>query len=113
MSGTNTLFKTPPFALEQAMKRLGENLRTARLRRNITISEMAQKIGAGPRLISDAEKGKLSTGIAAYGAILWVFGLLDQLEDLAAPENDPEGQALALLKEPKRARQKRRRDDDF
>lgn len=38
----------PPYPVEQTIKRLGVNLRTARLRRNLTIQDVAEKIGAGP-----------------------------------------------------------------
>ena len=62
MTAKNTLIQAPPYAVELAIKRLGSNLRTARLRRNLTIEEVGEKIVTGPRAVSDAEKGKVSTG---------------------------------------------------
>jgi len=62
MTAKNTLVMAPPYPVEQAIKRLGANLRTARLRRNLTIENVAEKIGTEPRAVSDAEKGKVSTG---------------------------------------------------
>ena len=59
MARKNKLLETPPYAVEQALKHLGANLRTARLRRNLTIQDVAEKIGTGPRAVGDAEKGKL------------------------------------------------------
>ena len=53
MTAKNTLTTAPPYAVEQTLRRLGSNLRTARLRRNLTIEEVAQKIGTGPRPVSD------------------------------------------------------------
>ena len=44
-------------------------LRTARLRRNLTIQDVADKIGTGPRAVADTEKGKSSTGIVVYVAL--------------------------------------------
>ena len=44
--------------VEQTLKRLGANLRTARIRRRLTREQVARKIGAGIRAVSDAEKGK-------------------------------------------------------
>lgn len=113
MTARNSLYDEPPYSVEQALKRLGGNLRTARLRRNLTIQEVAQKIGTGPRAVSGAEKGKPSTGIAVYVALLWVFDLLDQLNEVAAPGKDEEGQALALYKERSRARSTGELDNDF
>jgi transcriptional regulator with XRE-family HTH domain len=87
----------PPYAVERTLKGLGANLRTARLRRNLTIGDMAEKIGTGERAVADAEKGKPSTGIAVYAALLWALDLLDQVDLVATPERDQEGQTLALF----------------
>ena len=106
MARNNKLLKAPPFAIEGTLKLLGANLRTARLRRNFTIQHVAEMIGTGRRAIADAEKGKLTTGVGIYAGLLWAFDLLEQLEDVASPLKDEEGQALALLKEGKRARQR-------
>jgi transcriptional regulator with XRE-family HTH domain len=105
MTRKNKLLEAPPFAVEDTLKRLGSNLRTARLRRNLTIQQVAEKIGTGPRAVADAEKGKLSTGIGIYAALLWTFDLLQQLNDVADPAKDDEGQTLALSNERERARQ--------
>lgn len=114
MSARNKLLAAPPYPVERALRRLGGNLRTARLRRNLSIAEVAGKIGAGPRAIAAAEAGKASTGIAVYAALLWTYGLLDPFAELADPAEDAEGQALALSREPSRARGAPRDiDDDF
>lgn len=113
MTARNKLLAAPPFAVEQTLKRLGANLRTARLRRNLTIEDVAQKIGTGHRAVADAEKGKASTGIAVYAAMLWALDLLGQMDEVAAPEKDEEGQTLALSRERARARPKAGLDNDF
>ena len=113
MTAKNTLTTTPPYAVEQALKRLGANLRTARLRRNLTIKNVADKIGTGPRPVSDAEKGKPSTGVALYVALLWTYNLLDGLDDVADPALDKEGLALSFRRERARGRRPARLDDDF
>lgn len=104
MMARNKLLAAPPYPVEQTLKRLGANLRIARIRRNLTIEDMAEKIGTGVRAVSDAEHGKASTGIAVYTALLWALDLLDQMDDVAAPEKDEQGQALALSRERARAR---------
>ncbi len=113
MTARNKLLTAPPYAVEQSLKRLGADLRTARLRRNLTIEEVAEKIGTGPRAISDAEKGKPSTMIAVYTAMLWALDLLPQLDEVARPENDAQGQTLALSNERTRARSKTGLSNDF
>jgi transcriptional regulator with XRE-family HTH domain len=113
MSAKNTLTQVPPYTVQQAIKRLGANLRTARLRRNLTIMDVAQKIGTGPRIVSDAEQGKITTAIAAYTALLWVYDLLGPMEELADPATDVEG--LAMTKGRVRARTAKSKglDSDF
>lgn len=106
MARKNLLSTAPPYPVEQAIKRLGMNLRTARLRRNLTIAEVAEKIGTGVRAVADAEKGKPGTGIAAYMALLWAYDLLDPIEILADPARDQEGLTLELSEGRIRARGK-------
>jgi transcriptional regulator with XRE-family HTH domain len=113
MVARNKLLTAPPYAVEQTLKRLGANLRTARLRRNLTIDDMAQKIGTGGRAVADAERGKPSTGITVYAAMLWALDLLGQMDNVAAPEKDEEGQAFALSRDRARARPKTGLDNDF
>ena len=113
MTAKNTLIQAPPYPVEQAIKRLGANLRTARLRRNLTIEEVGDKIGTGPRAVTDAEKGKVSTSIAVYTALVWVYDLLGPMNELADPAFDEEGLSLSLSKDRARARAKEGLDNDF
>jgi transcriptional regulator with XRE-family HTH domain len=113
MVARNTLSKAPPYAVERAIKKLGNNLRTGRLRRKLTIEEVAEKIGTGKRAIRDAESGKPSTGIAVYAALLWNYGLILPFEELADPRNDQEGLELAEISANARARKSRGLDNDF
>jgi transcriptional regulator with XRE-family HTH domain len=113
MSARNHLLEAPPYAVEQALTRLGENLRTARIRRNFTVDEVAQKIGTGRRAVMDAEKGKISSGAGVYVALLWIYDLLSQLNDVANPAKDEQGLTLAARKERTRARKSAELDNDF
>jgi transcriptional regulator with XRE-family HTH domain len=113
MVARNPLLKAPPYPVEQALMRLGHNLRTARIRRNYTIEEVAEKIGTGRRAVMDAEKGKISTGVGVYAALLWVYDLLQPLDDLANPTKDEQGLAFASAKEKTRARKRAGLSNDF
>lgn len=113
MKGRNPLLEAPPFEVDQTLRRLGANLKTARLRRNLTLESVAAKIGTNRRVIADAEKGKPSTGVAIYAALLWVYGLLSQLDDVATSERDHEGLTLSNLRDRSRARKRGGLDDDF
>lgn len=113
MTARNKLLTTPPEAVEHTLKRLGADLRTARLRRNLTIEDIAAKIGTGHRAVADAEKGKPSTSVAVYVAMLWALDLLGHMDDVATPVRDEEGRALSLTRERARARPERSADGDF
>lgn len=41
MTASNPLLTAPPYAVDRQLKRLGADLRTARLRRNLTIADVA------------------------------------------------------------------------
>ena len=113
MAARNPLLTAPPYPVESALKTLGANLRTARLRRGLSAQAVAERIGVGRFTVGDAERGKPSTAIAVYVAMLWALGLADQLATLADPAADKEGLALAMSREPKRARPRETLDNDF
>ena len=104
MPPRSQLTKATPFAVENALKRLGSNLRTARLRRNLSLAELAGKLGVDRHVLSDAENGKLGTGAGIYVGMLWAMNLLPSLDDVADPKADEEGLALSGLDERERAR---------
>ena len=109
----NALLKAVPFSVEQRLNRLGANLRIARLRRNITLQEAGRKIGVSRFVVSDAEKGKPSTAIAVYIALLWAYDLLGHIDNVAEPTMDEEGMALSLTHERQRAGSHEALDNDF
>jgi hypothetical protein len=111
MAARNALLKAVPYQVEHSLKKLGADLKTARLRRNLTLEEVAQKIGAGRFVVADAEKGKPSTGIAIYAAMLWVYGMIDRFGEIADPSTDAEGTTLSLTRG--RARRPGKLDNDF
>lgn len=113
MVARNKLMDATPFPVEQALKRLGENLRLARIRRDLTIDDAAERIGAGRRAVMDAEKGKPSTTIAVYSALLWLYDLLQPLEGLADPSKDKQGIVRENAKGRTRVRRGKELDNDF
>ena len=106
-------FSTLPHSVEIGVRKLGQNLRAARLRRNLSIEEVAQRIGVSRYTVADAEMGKPSTGIAVYAALLWTYRLLDQLTEIASPTNDKEGAALVLPRERARTPRQGSLNNDF
>lgn len=113
MAARNPVTTAPPYPVETALKALGANIRTARVRRGLTAAELGGKIGIDRRTVAEAERGKPSTAVAVYAGLLWALGMIDQLTAIADPVSDDEGRTLALAREPKRARRTEALDNDF
>lgn len=114
MTKSNIITKMPPYAVTALIKRLGRNIRTARLRRKLRLEEVAERIGISRFLLSDIEKGKQTASIAAYIGALWALGLDKSLSDVANPDNDKEGQILESQNSPQTAPKRHKSlDNDF
>jgi ribosome-binding protein aMBF1 (putative translation factor) len=106
--------KSPPYAVEGALKTLGQNIETARLRRKLSREALAKKIGISRYVMADVENGKPTTAIAAYIGALWALGLLETLKSAGDPDKDSEGRTLEAMRRPKTAPKRTRKlDDDF
>jgi len=113
MTRISKISEAPPAAVEEALVRLGRNIRTARLRRKLTREELAGRIGVSRKVLAQIEEGKLTTAVAAYLGALWALGLLNQLRNVADPDRDEEGKTLERVRSPKAAPKRRKMDDDF
>lgn len=114
MKKHSTSTHTPPAAVEQALAQLGRNIRIARLRRQLRLQDLADKVGVSRYLMSDVEKGKPTASMAAYAGALWVLGLVDDLKKVADPDQDEEGRILENIHLPKTAaKRKKVLDNDF
>jgi transcriptional regulator with XRE-family HTH domain len=76
-----------PYFLSDAeiAKRIGDNLKKARLNSNITREELQRMTGIHKKTIGDAETGKNIT-IATLIAILRGLNMLDELDELLREE---------------------------
>jgi len=113
MPRVSKISKSPPAVVEDALKRLGRNIRTARLRRKLSREELAERVGISRYVLADIEKGKPTTAIAAYLGALWVLGLLRDMREVADPDRDEEGKILERARSPKTAPKRKTIDDDF
>ena len=62
---------------------LGERLRLARLRRRISATEMAERVGVSRGTLHSLERGDLTVGLGVLVRALGVLGLDDDLDLLA------------------------------
>ena len=97
----------PTFPRSQtALDRLGARLRAARLRRGMTLAEMAERVDVSLPTLSKVERGDPSTTFAAVVRVLGVLGMGADIERIAT--EDPIGRELQdiALKRPSRKRTK-------
>lgn len=87
-----------------ALKRLGRDLRSARLRRGISVADLAVRAGTSPSTIARLEKGEPGVGVGTLSDILVVFGLVDRLADLVEARKDELGMALDAERLPRRGK---------
>ncbi len=105
---------TPPAAVESIITQLGKNIRIARLRRQMRLVDLAERVGVSRYVMSDIEKGKPTTAIGSYIAALWVLNLTDDLYQIGSPDKDLEGKVLESARAPKTAPKRQKElDNDF
>jgi transcriptional regulator with XRE-family HTH domain len=94
-----------PAPVEQALVTLGQNLRKARLRRNISAQLLAERAMVSRSCLVAIEKGGPGVAIGNILKGAWVLGFLDEFTEIASIGNDPE----ASTNEEKSLRQRARR----
>lgn len=88
----------------RSLANLGARLKEARLRRNWTQLQTAQKAGLSESSVKKVEAGTPRITMAAYLALLDVFGLPAAFDRVLAPGDDTLGEALGRSATRQRAR---------
>jgi transcriptional regulator with XRE-family HTH domain len=88
---------------------LGERLRLARLRRRITLSDMAARVGTTRITLARLERGEFSVGLGLLARILGVLGLEADLDQIA--RDDELGHRLQDIRLPRPGTARRKAPD--
>ena len=91
-----------PRKLEDKMKVVGEQIRLARLRRDLSIAQVAERATCSPVTISRVEKGAPTVAIGIYLRVLYALQLDDDILLLA--QKDEIGRELQDLRLKQRER---------
>ena len=75
----NTMGTKLPRKLEQKMAIMGEQIKLARLRRNLSIAQVAERATCSPLTVNRIEKGAPTVSIGIYARVLYVLQLDDDL----------------------------------
>ena len=75
----NTMGTKLPQKLEQKMALMGEQIKLARLRRNLSIAQVAERATCSPLTVNRIEKGSPTVSIGIYARVLYALQLDDDL----------------------------------
>ena len=81
-----------PRKLKQKMQVVGEQIKLARLRRNLSVAQVAERATCSPLTVSRIEKGVPTVAIGIYLRVLYALQLDDDILSLA--KDDELGRAL-------------------
>lgn len=91
----NTMGTKLPRKLEQKMEIVGEQIKLARLRRDFSIAQVAERATCSPLTISRIEKGAPTVSIGIYLRVLYALQLDDDI--LLIAKEDQLGKTLQDL----------------
>ncbi|MBR1703532.1 MAG: helix-turn-helix transcriptional regulator [Lachnospiraceae bacterium] len=95
-------------ATQEILTTMGEQIKKARLRRNLSVELVAERAGISRATLWSVEKGTPTVSMGTYAAVLHALGGMDKdLEFIA--KDDELGRRLQDLNLPMRKRAKRNR----
>lgn len=93
-----------PLPVRRVLRKLGSDIRDARLRRRIPVAVAAERASIGRSTLSRVEKGDPNVALGIYATVLFVLGLMERIGDLADARTDATGLQLEEEHLPKRIR---------
>ncbi len=93
-----------PVSIRNGLKRLGADLKKARLRRRLKMSVVADRAGISLETLAKIQKGNSGVSMGNYAAVIFAVGLGISWMGLADIENDSMGRMLDEERIPMRAR---------
>ena len=97
---------TIPIPVNKALKKLGADLKEARIKRRLTMALVEERAGITHITLSKVEKGDAGVSMGIYAKVMFVLGLIDNIYNLAEPDNDTVGKVYDKENLPKRVRYK-------
>jgi transcriptional regulator with XRE-family HTH domain len=97
-----------PIPARNALRKLGADLKDARLRRRLSTTLAADRAFVNRKTLAKIEKGDPGASIGAYASLLFVLGMTDRLAEVADSRYDRVGLTLEEERLPKRVRTRKR-----
>jgi len=101
---TSRASQTLPIPVRRALRKLGRDIRDARLRRRIPAAIVAQRASISRTTLFKIESGNAGVAMGLYATVLFVMGMAERLADIADPRRDAVGLQLEAERLPQRIR---------
>ena len=98
-----------PLPVRRALRKLGRDIREARLRRRIHAAVLAERASISRTTLFKLERGDPGVSIGIIGTVLFVLGMAERLSEILDIKRDAQGLALDEERLPKRIRARRPR----
>lgn len=96
--------RIPSISVRKGLRKLGDDLRKARIRRRLTMVVVAERAGISRETLSKIQKGDPKVSMGAYAMVMMALGMGTDWMDLADIRNDTWGQIIADEDLPQRVR---------
>jgi len=97
-----------PIPVRRVVRKLGQDIRDARIRRRIPTAVMAERASISRTTLNKIEKGDPGVSLGNYANVLFVLGMAERLGDLADVKTDTVGLGLEEERLPQRIRKSTR-----
>lgn len=98
----------PNLVVIRSIRKLGRDIRSARLRRRLPMSLVAERAGIFVKTLGSLEKGETGVSIGHVAAVIAALGMGTPFSDILDQKNDNFGLLLDEGRLPKRARLSRK-----
>jgi transcriptional regulator with XRE-family HTH domain len=97
-----------PLPVKRALTKLGQDIRSARIRRRIPTTIMAERAFITRTTLRKIERGNAGVSLGNYATVMFILGLTPRIANLADIRSDDVGLQLEEERLPKRIRQPKR-----
>ena len=98
--------RTLPIPVRNTLRRLGRDIRDARLRRRLPTTVVANRAFIDRKTLGKVENGNPGVSVGTYATVLFILGMTDRFAEVADARFDRVGLALEEERLPKRIRSK-------
>src|SRR4051812_32986869 len=109
MKASRAIPALPP-RVEDALKKIGEDVSLARRRRRLTMDLVAERALISRNTLRRGEAGDPGVSLGIFATVLFVLGLADRLNGLVDPATDEVGLSLSHELLPRVVQPRRSRD---